>query len=364
MKKYKVGSLFSGIGGFELGIERAIPRAETVWQVEQNKYCQSILKKHWPNATIYDDVRNITKHNVEPVDILIGGFPCQSISTAGKLEGLENENKSGLWWEFHRIISELRPPIVIMENVANVLRLGGRDVVGSLAKIGYDCEWTVISAKQFGAPHLRKRWFCVAYPHKRRENSTISARGKESSLQTVRERKSTDSNCEKFEQSIGKSIRERDRKTRESQPRELLFNDKVIQDITRKHHVSDSNGQRPQTKSILAKSAHGKTCQMPEYGSWSDVHVTDSECQRMFKQSNKSEPVETKIQFISRSGKNKRPNIRNYWQENAPESPLCSVDDGIPRRVARLKALGNAIVPQCSEYIGNCIVWSGLLDDI
>ena len=108
MRRLKIGSLFAGIGGFELGIERAIPGSETIWQVEQNKYCQSILQKHWPNAKIYDDVRNITKHNVEPVDILIGGFPCQSISVAGKQEGLENEEKSGLYWEFHRIISELR----------------------------------------------------------------------------------------------------------------------------------------------------------------------------------------------------------------------------------------------------------------
>ena len=83
---YKIGSLFSGIGGFELGLERAIP-AETIWQVEQDKFCQSILKKHWPKAKIYDDVRNITKDNVEPVDILCGGFPCQSISVAGKQEG-------------------------------------------------------------------------------------------------------------------------------------------------------------------------------------------------------------------------------------------------------------------------------------
>jgi len=93
----KIGSLFAGIGGFELGLERAIPGAETIWQVEQNKYCQSILKKHWPNATIYDDVRNITQHNVEAVDILCGGFPCQDISTAGKGRGLHGK-KSGLWW--------------------------------------------------------------------------------------------------------------------------------------------------------------------------------------------------------------------------------------------------------------------------
>mgnify|MGYP001171117154 CR=1 FL=1 len=83
---YKIGSLFSGIGGFELGLERAIP-SETIWQVEQDKFCQSILKKHWPNAKIYDDVRNITKDNVEVPDIICGGFPCQDISVAGKLGG-------------------------------------------------------------------------------------------------------------------------------------------------------------------------------------------------------------------------------------------------------------------------------------
>ena len=150
MRRLKIGSLFAGIGGFELGIERAIPGAETIWQVEKDKYCQSILKKHWPNAKIYDDVRNITKHNVEPVDILIGGFPCQSISVAGKQEGLQHEEKSGLWWEMWRIIGELRPRIVVMENVPNVLRLGGLHILGSLAEIGYDAEWTIISALQFG----------------------------------------------------------------------------------------------------------------------------------------------------------------------------------------------------------------------
>ena len=119
---YKIGSLFSGIGGFELGLERAIP-AETIWQVEQDKFCQRILKKHWPKAKIYNDVRNITKDNVEPVDILCGGFPCQDISIAGKTKGLKGE-KSGLWWEMWRIISELRPRIAVLENVANILRLG------------------------------------------------------------------------------------------------------------------------------------------------------------------------------------------------------------------------------------------------
>jgi len=329
MRRLKIGSLFAGIGGFELGIERAIPNAETIWQVEQNKYCQSILQKHWPNAKIYDDVRNITKHNVEPVDILIGGFPCQSISVAGKQEGLENAEKSGLWWEFHRIISELRPRIVVMENVPNVLRLGGLDILGSLAEIGYDAEWTIISAKQFGAPHLRKRWFCVAYPNVEQ-------------LVTLQSRKRTK------------------RSEKITSPRTL----DTMDENRRNGNVTNPHGTRRKKQSIYTQSTYGKTRKLFKHDYRKNVHVTDSKCQRMFKQSNKSKPMETKIESTSRSGQNNRTYERNYWKTFAPKSPLCTVDDGIPARVARLKALGNAIVPQCSQYIGECIVRSGLLDDI
>ena len=316
-KKLKIGSLFAGIGGFELGIERAIPNAETVWQVEQNKYCQGILKKHWPNATIYDDVRNITQHNVEPVDILIGGFPCQSISVAGKQRGLEDEKKSGLWWEFHRIISELRPRIVVMENVANVLRLGGLDVVGSLAKIGYDAEWTIISAKQFGAPHLRKRWFCVAYPNTRRKKSTVQTRRQEDSC-----RLATNSNSEQLVTSKSRNSTKRSKKITSTRTLDTMDENR------RNGNVTDSDSDRRKNQSMHSKQTHGKTRDMLKHS---------------YRTDRRSE---------------------NYWQRFAPESPLCNVDDGIPQRVARLKALGNAIVPQCSQYIGECIVRSGLLDEI
>ena len=160
----KLGSLFSGIGGFELGLERAIPGLETVWQVEQNKFCQKVLKKHWKNSKIYDDVKTVGKHNLEPVDILCAGFPCQGFSVSGKGKGLDDE-RSGLYWELWRVISELRPRIVVMENVPAITFRGLSDVLGSLASIGYDAEWCIISAAQFGAPHKRERWFCVAYPN-------------------------------------------------------------------------------------------------------------------------------------------------------------------------------------------------------
>ena len=161
-----IGSLFSGIGGFELGLERAIPNSKTIWQVEQNKYCQGILKKHWPEAIIHNDIREVNHENVHPVNIICGGFPCQGVSCAGQGKGIEGDKRSGLWGEMYRLIDELRPRVAVMENVPALLWKGrGMHVVMSnLAQIGYNAEWTVISARQFGAPHLRKRIFIVAYP--------------------------------------------------------------------------------------------------------------------------------------------------------------------------------------------------------
>jgi DNA (cytosine-5)-methyltransferase 1 len=164
----KMGSLFSGIGGLDLGLERSIPGLQTVWQVEKEEFCRSILERHWPNTKRYNNVLHVGAHNLEPVDVICAGFPCQSVSIAGKMRGLEDEEKSGLWWHVHRLVSEFQSighePILVLENVANIIRVGGPDVVGSLTAIGYDIEWTIISAAQCGAPHLRRRWFAVAYP--------------------------------------------------------------------------------------------------------------------------------------------------------------------------------------------------------
>ena len=127
------GSLFAGIGGFELGAQWAFEAADiphkVLFQVEQNKFCQKVLKKHWPDTQIFDDVRAVGRHNLPDVDILMGGFPCQDISVAGHKKGIINGKKSGLWFEMLRIISELRPRIAVLENVPNIIRLGGPTVI-------------------------------------------------------------------------------------------------------------------------------------------------------------------------------------------------------------------------------------------
>lgn len=171
MSAVKIGSLFSGIGGLELGLERATGAA-TSWQVEIDPFCRRVLERHWPHATRYEDVRTVGAHNLEPVDIICGGFPCQDLSVAGKGAGLDGE-RSGLFFEYVRIIRELRPRVVVMENVAALLVRGLGRVLGELAACGYDAEWDCVPAAAVGAPHRRDRVFIVTYPgrHQLREQS-------------------------------------------------------------------------------------------------------------------------------------------------------------------------------------------------
>ena len=276
----KIGSLFSGIGGFELGLERALPQSKTIWQVEQNVFCQSILRKHWADATIHDDICTVGAHNLKPVDVLCGGFPCQDISIAGKQKGINNGKKSSLYYEMFRIICEIRPRVVVFENVSAIIRLGGHDVLRTLADAGYDAEWCVIrTGADFGLPHIRRRWFCVAYStsigHKTSKNSTLRFRGTE-------KRVCTGSTCS-----------------------------------------SPQNSDRTKPNCDLSTVEH-------------DTHRGDKTWCTV-------DPIICRGDHGFPSGLDKT-TIREHNQ--------------------RLKALGNAITPQSSEWIGRQILQSGLLDDL
>ena len=154
------GSLFTGIGGFDLAFERA--GMECVWQVENDKYPASVLKEQWPETNRFEDVNEFS-----PTDhptLICGGFPCQDISVAGRRAGLAGD-RSGLWWEFHRVLEEARPGWVVIENVPGLLSSNrGRDmgaVLGALADLGYGYAYRVLDAQHFGVPQQRKRVFIV-----------------------------------------------------------------------------------------------------------------------------------------------------------------------------------------------------------
>ena len=158
----RVLDLFSGIGGFSLGLERA--GMETVAFCEIDAKAQLVLKKHWPNVPIYEDVSTLKGSDLHDIDVICGGFPCQDISLAGKGAGLEGE-RSGLWFQFHRLIKEIQPKYAIIENVSALRSRGLDQVLRSLAEIGYDAEWHCIPASAIGAPHRRDRIWIVAYPN-------------------------------------------------------------------------------------------------------------------------------------------------------------------------------------------------------
>ena len=151
------GSLFSGIGGMDLGLERA--GMECKWQVEIKPYATRVLEKHWPGVKRYGDIRTVT--DAEPVDLIAGGFPCQDVSRVGARIGIEG-SRSGLWSEYIRLVRLLRPRFVLVENVPGLLDGGIGRVLGDLAESGYDAEWRVLAASQFGHPHQRDRVFILA----------------------------------------------------------------------------------------------------------------------------------------------------------------------------------------------------------
>jgi len=174
MHKLRVLDLFSGIGGFSLGLERT-GGFETVAFCEIEEFPRKVLRKHWPEVPIYEDVRTLTADVLErdgiAVDVITGGFPCQDISTAGKQAGIGEGTRSGLWSEIVRLTRELSPRYVIVENVANLLsgpseKRGGwfGRVLGDLAECGYDAEWENIPASTLGACHRRERVWIVGYP--------------------------------------------------------------------------------------------------------------------------------------------------------------------------------------------------------
>ena len=181
--KLRVLDLFSGIGGFSLGLERT-GGFETAAFCEYEEYPRKVLKKHWPSVPCFLDVRELKGSDIDgPIDVICGGFPCQDISVAGQRKGLGNETRSGLWSEIVRLVGDIQPRYVIVENVSNLLsgpdeQRGGwfGRILADLAGCGYDAEWHHIPASAIGSPHHRGRVWIVAYPMRSRRTRLVESK--------------------------------------------------------------------------------------------------------------------------------------------------------------------------------------------
>ncbi len=296
----KHGSLFSGIGGFDLGFERA--GIETVWQVEIDPYCRRVLERHFPGAARYADIRECCgprryrldkceyAHQLAPVDILSGGFPCQDISDAGKRQGIDGE-RSGLWREYARLIGELRPRFAVLENVAALLHRGMGRVLGDLAEIGYDAEWASIRASDVGAPHIRERIWIIAYPAEFRRDEGFA------------------------------------------QPPRFFG----------AQRMGDADGERRKTRPGLESSeSHGRRARPCDRCGVAHSNFPGLE------RAEREELARTDPRRFHAYAAGP-----DWW---AVEPDVGRMAHGVSARVDRLKGLGNAIVPQIAEWIGRQIV--------
>lgn len=288
-----IGSLFSGIGGLELGLEWA-GLGPTLWHVEREKFCQCVLRHHWPLAELHDDVCTVGKSNLAPVDLICGGFPCQDVSPAGTRTGLAG-GRSGLWREYARIVEELAPSWVVVENVAGGASQWLDTVIGELDKLGYDCLPVPLSARDVGAPHLRERIFVVANAH------GVSAR-----------------QLGRGEPGPGEAVASDDGALRSFAP-----NVNSVPGITRPSGTRTRGAGRP----MLDGGAHANPDHPRREGS------------------GPGEEIEDRTRLARHAG----------WSSEPGVVPLVhGLSGGMAgrRRRARIRAEGNAVVPQDAEVIG------------
>ena len=299
------GSLFAGIGGIDLGLERAGWTGR--WQVEWDDYCQHVLTHHWPDVPRYGDITTVDWSTVEPVDLIAGGFPCQPFSVAGRRKGTDDDR--WLWPEFARAVGALRPSFVLVENVPGLLAGGGMGgVLGDLAQLGYDAEWDSIPAAAVGAPHLRYRVWIVAY--RAELGWAVADADLWRPFHSVRPRRDAigDGSAD-----VPNAARRRDGRDGEG-------------------HIEVTSDARP------------------------DVADADDagrgERRRPVAVASEQRPAE-------RSREARR--ARNDW---ATEPDVGRVAHGVPARVDRLRALGNAVVPQVVEVIGQRLLDVMALEDV
>lgn len=351
MRKLTVGSLFSGIGGLELGLEWS-GGFETKWQVEWNDYATKVLEKHWPNAIRYRDVRevcgqsmaysecierntgresvarlsddDVKRDRLAATDIICGGFPCQDVSLAGRRAGFgDGTTRSGLWYEFARIIGEARPRWILAENVTGLLSSDDGwtfgKVIGDLAALGYNAWWDCLPALSVGAPHRRDRVFIVGYNVA--DSACINQWYKREHTRAGEERESTAG-------------------TRSSSEDAGLVADAscygLHADVTTNDEEKASGRDTTEWCCDRVESAMGSP-NVADSDSCGYIHGEATELGGTCTESSENSRVDFE---------------RRCTEQWAIEPDVGRVANGVPDRVDRLRCLGNAVVPHVGYAVG------------
>lgn len=389
----RVGSLFAGIGGFDLGLERA--GMEIRWQVENNSWCQRVLAKHWPNVTRYGDIKQVDWHTIEPVDLVCGGFPCQPFSLAGKRRGTEDDRY--LWPEVVRCLDAVRPTWFLGENVPGIIKVALDQVCADLEALGYTVQPVCIPACAVDAPHQRQRvWIlahagCAGLPRG-------GLRSGEAQTREIRDCGAADSRevvAHAHSQSTGrsaKSWRERGQWEPEPElggslnglPRWLdRFTGGLSYAESRRSIEALRDLWSPHVSEALWRTVggYGRVEQaavlfafVREYENGSDQARLLLACQKAFENGmrslrrEKGTPRASCRSKQSEQSTGEHPDVVQVVPQLSPrngETPwaCASWEDGIPRvasnvphRVDRLRGLGNAVVPQVVEALGRMMM--------
>ena len=350
----KLLDLFSGIAGFSYAAEKIVGGYRTTQFVENDSYCQSVIRKNFPNIPIHDDITTFKAERGQ-FDVFTIGFPCQDLSVAGRKQGIGEGTRSGLFYESIRLLREVRPRFALFENVRNLLSHENgetfQEVLFQIAKAGYDAEWSVISARDMGACHLRERIWIVAYPQSQSSNvgKSESFFNKESHKSESRNSSIKFTNSNNYGLSSSEGLRvdgktdsgtqERQNQTGKSAGSSESRNSEVVQRAT---ELTDTNGKRlerrlPEQQQELQENG--------QPGQKDSLCSTDTDSERT--QSDRTEQA-TSIWTNAFLNSKERRTLSPNWRGYVSEPCLCRGDDGLRGRVARLKALGNSIVPACA----------------
>ena len=338
----KLLDLFSGIAGFSYAAEKIVGGYKTTQFVEKDPYCQSVIRKNFPDIPIHDDIKTFTAKKGQ-FDVLTAGFPCQDLSVAGRQAGIGEGTRSGLFYEIIRLLGEIQPKFVLFENVRNLLshEKGAtfQEILFQIAKAGYDAEWSIISAKDLGACHLRERIWIVAYSNEsNRRERRIFKNASNQGWETSEDR--GESIQSKNRETCSDDIRQSNRTIAHSNNDGSSTSERVR--INGETSPSSQKGENKVSKfEGSSKSTGSRTVQ-------STSETSDSTNSNGSRTQSNCESLEEPIWKHAFLNSKERRTLSPDWTGYVSQPSLCRGDDGLRGRVARLKALGNSIVPQCA----------------